>query len=516
MSDERTTKRQLLEELHALRERVAELEARAVDAPCRGGLRDYRTLVESSADVIWTTDRRHRYTYLSPATELLLGYTPEEGVGRHILLGLSKESRRRAREAFQMMRGATNENARGFHRRAELEHYRKDGSKVWLEVVARPVFGPDGQRLGLMGVSRDIADRKLAEERLLRSESKIRHVLENASLLAVSLDIKGHITFANAQFLTLAGYCREEVLGRAWFETFVSPDRRDDLERMFRGAMAGPRDGAGAYARFENNILTKHGQRLTVLWSNVIDQDEDDKPSGMTCLGIDVTRMRRTQTELARSELRYRRLFEDAALGIFVTEGTTEENWTIIDLNKAGQALLGYSREEFLGLHPSTVIHPEDLGALPLTSTLSRPETGEPLRFERRYRRKDGSWLPAQVTLKRIPGTHQHLVMFQDTSESKRAKAELNDFRVLLSAMADNLIDMLWAKDLNGRYLFANKAAREYLLCSDDMDPLGKTDAFSPSASASRARPTPSATCAWTRTRSCSTPCGPAASSRTD
>lgn len=65
-----------------------------------------------------------------------------------------------------------------------------------------------------------------------------------------------------------------------------------------------------------------------------------------------------------------------------------------------------------------------------------------------------------------------------DITARKRAELELVEARNLMQAMSDNMHDMLWAKDTESRYIFANRAVRETLLCSDDIDPIGKTDAF--------------------------------------
>ncbi|WP_461208557.1 PAS domain-containing hybrid sensor histidine kinase/response regulator [Desulfocurvus sp. DL9XJH121] len=480
MGDSRRTKKELIAELHSLRREVETLRARIDPAPMgpsQSGENLYRMLAENIADVIWSTDKDLAYTYLSPSVRTILGYAPRELLGTSSLKLLTPESRKDAQRLVSTRWASNPSEHDDIHSRLEILHRRKDGSEVWLEVLVRTLFDGRGEPVGLVGVSRDISQRREAERLLRRSEAKFRNVLENASLAGVSLDRQGRLTFANNHFLNLAGWPREEALGSDWVAGFVPPDQQGLVRELLDATLDDKQ--TVEFFRAETDILTRNGDRLTLLWSSVADRAESGIVTGITSLGVDVTGMRRTQARLMESELRYRRLFKDAAFGIFVINARHGEgHGTLMDVNKAALDMLGYTREELDRLGPRDLVHPDDFAALPLDQTMPRADQGETLRFERRYRKKDGTWLPVHVTMKRIPDTGRHLLMFQDISESKRAKARLEEFRLLLTAMADNMIDMLWAKDLKGRYLFANKAARERLLLSEDIDPIGKDEAF--------------------------------------
>lgn len=84
-----------------------------------------------------------------------------------------------------------------------------------------------------------------------------------------------------------------------------------------------------------------------------------------------------------------------------------------------------------------------------------------------------------------IGGRNLAVGVFRDSTEQKalklqldRSRETLDNFRMLLESMTENMDDMLWAKDLQGRYLFANPVIRRVLLCSDDEDVIGKTDVY--------------------------------------
>jgi len=126
----------------------------------------YRLLAENISDVIWTMDMSLRFTYISPSIEHLTGYTPEEAVKLSLEETLSSESHAFAIRAIReelAFEGTTLVDLTRT-RTLEVQQMRKDGSTVWVEVRAAFLRNQDGQPVGLLGVSRDITDRKRAEE----------------------------------------------------------------------------------------------------------------------------------------------------------------------------------------------------------------------------------------------------------------------------------------------------------------------------------------------------------------
>ena len=151
------------------------------------GERRYRLLAESIQDVIWTMDLNFRFTYISPAAQAMQGWTPEEFLSLRLEDIVTSASMSKIYENFnrETYLGAQTGD---YHRSAtvEVELFRKDGTTVVAEVTASFLLGEDGLPMGILGVARDITERKKAQrekERLLEGLSQSKK-MEAIGLLA--------------------------------------------------------------------------------------------------------------------------------------------------------------------------------------------------------------------------------------------------------------------------------------------------------------------------------------------
>ncbi len=123
----------------------------------------FRGLVESTSDLVWEVDASGCCTYISPQVSSLLGYGPEDVAGKQLFLSGEKEAEERASASFREIL-ARSEPFRSF----ESVHHGGNGKLVVLETNGVPFFGPDETLAGYRGISRDITERKLIEQELLR------------------------------------------------------------------------------------------------------------------------------------------------------------------------------------------------------------------------------------------------------------------------------------------------------------------------------------------------------------
>ncbi len=162
----------------AERERV-EKELRASEA-------HYRLLADNVTDIIWTMENRDgkwSFTYLSPSVKRVLGFTLEEAIAIDPARGITRTSwelskkldaQRRAKESI----GDTTSAA---PITIEVEIYRKDGSTTWAETAVTLLLDAEGKTAGLLGVTRDISERKKSEEKLqelYKQEKELRQQIE--------------------------------------------------------------------------------------------------------------------------------------------------------------------------------------------------------------------------------------------------------------------------------------------------------------------------------------------------
>lgn len=129
----------------------------------------YRLITENSTDVIWTTDLEGRFTFISPSVEHLLGYTPQEMLALRIPAVLTPDSLETATNviAEEMERARSRARGQRKSRATQLEQVRKDGTTVWTEVNTRFITDKDRNIIGILGVTRDITERKKSEQDLI-------------------------------------------------------------------------------------------------------------------------------------------------------------------------------------------------------------------------------------------------------------------------------------------------------------------------------------------------------------
>ena len=143
-----------------------------------------RLLAENMADIIWTTDLDFRTTYVSPSVEKVLGFTPEERKSQSLAEMVTPESleaiRARFADEFQGEGTAGRDMDRSLT--VETEYYKKDGSTLWLENKVKWIQDSQGNIAGILGVSRDISERKRAEKEREELEAQLRQAQKMESL----------------------------------------------------------------------------------------------------------------------------------------------------------------------------------------------------------------------------------------------------------------------------------------------------------------------------------------------
>jgi len=126
----------------------------------------HRLLTDNATDVIWTMDFSGHFTYVSPSVEKLRGYTVAEVMQQSIKETLMPESAVIAQSIFTAGIEAIKKGEPVPEFRGELEQPCKDGSSVWIEATISVMYNTSGDVIGIVGVSRDISHRKVAEDKI--------------------------------------------------------------------------------------------------------------------------------------------------------------------------------------------------------------------------------------------------------------------------------------------------------------------------------------------------------------
>jgi len=138
----------------------------------------YRLLAENVSDIIWVRGMDMKLEYVSPSVEKVRGYTPEEAMAQSIEEVLTPESAKKASYLFsQIVQNKYDEPTDQYL--VELEHHCKNGQAIWLELRISWMYDSNGERSGILGVSRNITERKKADEKLMKLHEELEKRVKN-------------------------------------------------------------------------------------------------------------------------------------------------------------------------------------------------------------------------------------------------------------------------------------------------------------------------------------------------
>jgi PAS domain S-box-containing protein len=403
----------------------------------------YKLLAENSADTIYKVDiATERYTYASPSVEHLLGYDAEEALKMKISDVLTPESYRRQYEA--MFTAVSNRQP--VSEVLQLEAVHKDGHIVPIEVAASFIFDDNGKPVEIVGVARDITERRKADEALRNSEERFRNLFEFASegILIADIETRKEI-YANPAICKMLGYSQEELTKMGVMDIHPA-DYRERAAREFRA------HSSGEMKRSIAPCLRKDGTIIYVeinASAAIID--------GRKCnIGFfaDITERIKTEEALRQSEERFRSLIENLPLGMSITSPEGQ----ILMMNKAMLKMRGYDSLEELKQIPLSErwVNPEKRDRwLALVKEKDIVED-----FEIQLRRKDGSLLWTSFnSIHLLTGTGEQIInVVQDITERKRAEETLRKSEERFRNLVENLPFGISVTSFDGQLLMANKA----------------------------------------------------------
>ena len=186
----------------------------------------YRLIVENAGAVVWTTDMNLNLTYVSPNSPKILGYTVEEAISLPINTRLTDQSMAKItnilKDEFKIEAKKVKDLDRS--RTFETEQIHKNSSIIPVEITITFLRDDNGNATGILGVSRDISERKLAEQMLKDSELRFRELYEEAPNGYFSIRTDGKIIRCNKAVTNLLGYSNEELLEMSVFDLYADTE----------------------------------------------------------------------------------------------------------------------------------------------------------------------------------------------------------------------------------------------------------------------------------------------------
>jgi len=193
----------------------------------------YRLLADNITDNIWVLDLETlSFSYVSPSVEGITGYSAEEATGLQLQDVLTPASMKLSTEILseELVRESQHPDP-SRSRILELEQYRKDGTTVWTEVSMQFIHDIEGRPSSILGVTRDVAERKLAEEAMRESELQFKSTFELAAVGICHADPSGTFLKTNQRFSEILGYSGNELNELTWQSITHPDDLNADLEK---------------------------------------------------------------------------------------------------------------------------------------------------------------------------------------------------------------------------------------------------------------------------------------------
>ncbi len=410
----------------------------------------YRAIFEAATDSLQLLDAQHRVVDVNPAYERMYGRRREDVIGR-TLTELVPAQFRQERQSLveRALAGET----------AELltTGFRVDGTPFDLEVRVIP-FQHRGKP-HVLGIARDITERKKAEEATRASEEQYR-AISNASPDALVLrDAEFRIVDVNATYERMSGWSRDEVLGQ---NRVVAnpPEVAPKIQALHGRALA------GEPILLEVPLVRRDGTRYELELRGVPIQHRGEPH--VLYIGRDVTERKRAEEALRASEEQYRAIFNASADAMVLWDN----QYRRVDVNLAYQRMYGWEREEVIGKGYEDPRFPPEYAKTRL-ELVRRALAGEDCQAELEAIRSDGTRIRTEVHA--IPFRHRGephvLAIARDITERKQSEEALRaseeQYRAIFNASADAMLlrnDSMTIVDANPAFLALCGLTREQIV----------------------------------------------------
>jgi diguanylate cyclase (GGDEF)-like protein/PAS domain S-box-containing protein len=399
-----------------LQHRVRELEQeqqkrRRIEEELLKRQRYLESVLHHAPDAIVTLDASHRVLEWNPGAERIFGYSKEEALGRDLddLVSSADVVEEAKDNTRHVLSGRSIPPV-------ETIRYTKNGAAVPVIASGAPIL-MDGTLEGVVAVYTDISEQKRAECALEESERVYRALFENTGAATVIIEEDTTISLANREFERLTGHSRQEIEGRkSWKDFIASAQDREMMEEYHRLRRIDP---FAAPNKYECRFLGRDGEVKEMVIT--VDMIPGSRQSVASFL--DVSRYKQLQESLKQERDSLENILENSADAIAIVD----EEGRFTRWNKSAAEQFGYGFEEIRSKRDRDLY--ADAAEMEAMRYRLRMD-GYIRNYEIAYERKDGTRVPASVSVKLLKDTNGEPIgsvsIIRDLSEWKKAEERLN------------------------------------------------------------------------------------------
>jgi len=264
-------------------------EERKAEYLVRKSEEKHRALVEGISHIIFTTDTKGKFTYVSPVIRQVLGYTATELIGRYFYTLVPSEDRHILGEKFK-------EAQKGILSPNDFKMVDKSGTIHWGRLIAQPLIEGENVK-GITGLIEDITELRKSEEALRESEEKLKLAIEGSGVGLWDWRVQGGEMVINDRWADILGYTEEE-LSPVTFDTWTSLTHPDDLQKFHELLQKHFRGEAADFA-CESRMKHKDGHWVWVLDRGMVTEwDKSGKPLRMTGTHLNIAERKSAEEAL--------------------------------------------------------------------------------------------------------------------------------------------------------------------------------------------------------------------------
>lgn len=248
-----------------------------------------QALIQATPDIVYLKDLERRNLIVNAAFEKLTGLKVDDIVGKKDEEIFPRDLAEQCRKSDEIVL------RKGVAVRVEEYTVNEKGDKRFFDTIKVPVFGKDGKIVGLIGVSRDITERKLMEEKLREREELFRSVVENSHDGIAIIDENYRITYANDVLTEILGYQKNEVIGQDFRKFLAEESKSQFTDGKLREQEKRPK-GKHFFSEYELKVRGKSGEEKIVEVKATTMRDAHGKLRTIAQV-LDVTNRRKLENE---------------------------------------------------------------------------------------------------------------------------------------------------------------------------------------------------------------------------